>query len=383
MGTDHLGDIIPYGCGCGDCNFSTFIENGCPKPKGDTSPFPFLNTKGLTENERQILHGRLYEEFQLITRKFSHLTSAVCESLIDRNISVKRLVRSLRDLKAFQPAKSDSPLLQDRYKELKSAEDIDDVFDVISDYVSFFSFHIIEHIVVELGGTIDQETLQKYKGQLVEYCSRNIFECPSYSTPKKGKAILVLKVDSMVEMYNMKHLQQLTARITKILSLYKYTLHLCSVEKGCVQLVYQLPFSAPGMIFPLSTEQENEFAEAGFTKLECNEWKYSFINNLKVNGTEGVMCRCHPSLVGSMVRDKQIYPRPHPPIPSLRFLTWSNVMNSNVTVQIYGHVTYLYILCTCIHILVQAENGQPARDLEDTLTEPTPPLPPKRASIKG
>lgn len=158
---------------------------------------------------------------------------------------------------------------------------------MISDYVSFFSFHIIEHIVLELGDTTDQQTLQKYEEQLEEYCSRNIFECPSYSTSKKGQAILVMKVDSMVETYNMKHLHQLTARITKILSLYKYTLHLCSVEKGCVQLVYRLPSFAPGLIFPLSTNQEKEFAKAGFTKLECNKWKYTF--NPKVNGIQEVL----------------------------------------------------------------------------------------------
>lgn len=280
---DQTDEIMPYGCGCGDCTFSTFLDNGCPKPKGATSHFPFLNTEGLTENEQHILQGRLYEEFQLITRKFSHLTSAVCTSLIDRNVSVKQLVRSLRDLKAFQPAKSDIPLLQDRYKELKAAEDIDDVFDVISDYVSFFSFHLIEHIILELGVEKDLENLQKYKTQLMEYCSRNIFECPSYSTPKKGQALLVLKVDAVVETYNMKYLHQLTAQITKILSLHKYTLHLCSVEKGCVQLVYQLPSSLPETIFPLSTEQEREFARDGFIKLACNEWKYSFHSQVDTN----------------------------------------------------------------------------------------------------
>lgn len=98
-----------------------------------------------------ILKGRLYNEFQLITRRFSKFNFSICMSLIHQEIPVKMLARVLRDLRAFQPSESDSPLLRDRFDAIKDAKDIDEVFDILAEYVSFFSFHITEHIVENLG----------------------------------------------------------------------------------------------------------------------------------------------------------------------------------------------------------------------------------------
>ena len=221
-----------------------------------------------------ILEGRLYNEFQLITKSFSRFNSAVCQSLIDRNKTVKELARVLRDLRAFQPSRPDIPLLRDKFNEIKAAEDIDDVFDILADYVSFFSFHITEHIVESLGTSDDKRLLTEYKKKLEDYCKRNIFECPSYSAPKQGVAELVMKVEEGIEKYNMKHLAELISHVSKVISVSQHTLQLCSVEKGCVQLNFQIPDFVKYYIFPLLEEKIAGLKALGIILVRCDKWKY-------------------------------------------------------------------------------------------------------------
>lgn len=168
-------------------------------------------------------------------------------------------------------------VLSVRFDDIKSAKDIDDVFDILADYISFFSFHITEHIVDRLGTPKDKQLLAEYKQELEEYCKRNIFECPCYSVPNPGVAQLVMKVEDF-EKNNLKHLTELISRISKVLTVSQYTLQLCSVEKGCVQLNCQVPHFVREVVFPLSTEQTEELKKNKIILLQCGRWKYEVCN---------------------------------------------------------------------------------------------------------
>ena len=51
--------------------------------------------------------------------------------------------------------------------------------EIVSEYCSFFNYHIIELIINKLGTEKDKENLAKYKEEFAEYGRRHIFECPS------------------------------------------------------------------------------------------------------------------------------------------------------------------------------------------------------------
>lgn len=106
-----------FGCGCGKCSLTKFLDQGCPEPVKSLSSFPYLETSKLAPCEVMILKGRLFTEFQLISRRFSGFNTAICESLIDQNVPVKKLARALRDLGAFQSSSPDIPLLRDRLEQ--------------------------------------------------------------------------------------------------------------------------------------------------------------------------------------------------------------------------------------------------------------------------
>ena len=253
------------------------LEIGCPTPTFAT--FPHLNTGGLTPEEKERLKIRLCVESEDILRKFWHLHSSVYESLRQRDISVDRLVAHLLSLGAFDPVSkgSQKPVLQTFEQELQNAGSIEKVFWVIKDYSSFFNYHVIEHIVVELGTKQDKFELQNYKKEFSEYSKRRIYECSQVYGPisKVGHADLVLKVDSVYERFTVKELKKFEYRISRTLHVSpQKVLRLCRVEEGCLQLIFQIPSFVQQETFPLSSEQESALAAVGVIRLTCGDYEF-------------------------------------------------------------------------------------------------------------
>ena len=255
------------------------LETGSPSSSFTTSSFPYLNTSGLTPEQQERLKIRLCVESEDIERKFWHLHSRVYESLRERNVPVDRLVTHLLSLRAFDPVSKESqkPLLQTFFRELRSARSIEEVLWVIKDYFSFFNYHVIEHIAVELGTDQDKVELQNYEKEFDQYSKRRIYECPPVygSMTKDDHTDLVLKVDSVYEEFTVKELKKFQCRLSRILHVSSQSgLRLCQVEEGCLQLIFQVPSFVQQEIFPLFSEQESALAAEGVIKLTCGDYHF-------------------------------------------------------------------------------------------------------------
>ena len=227
--------------------------------------------------EQERLSVRLCVESEDIIHKFWRLHSKVYESLLKQNVSVDRLVGHLLSLHAFDPVYKDSqkPIFQAFFQKLRNAGSIEDVLFIIKDYISFFNYHVIKHIVEGLGTDQDKVELQNYEKEFVEYSKRRIYECPPDYAPKSDgdHADLVLTVDSVYEDFTVKELKNFEYRLSRIFCVSQQSvLRLCKVEKGCLQLIFQIPSFVQQEIFPLSTEQERALAAEGVMKLTCGEY---------------------------------------------------------------------------------------------------------------
>jgi len=281
-----------YGCLCGKCSLNTFLDGMCPNTEKTATSFPYLKVSSLTESERMILRGRLYEDFCQISIEFSKFNTAICESFVDCKIPVLRVTRILRDLRAFSPSLSDTPLLGTQIDAITPDKTIDDIFDILSHYVSFFNFQITEYLVTSLGTNKDKDLLCLYKAKLDEYCLRNIYECPSYSAPHPKQAALVMKVEG-IEQYNMKHLSKLLLYVSRALAVSNHSLRLCSVEEGCTKLNFQVPEFVRDFVFPLKMECIEELMRIGrsekkkpyyITMVKCGFYLYKVSNVLNCYG---------------------------------------------------------------------------------------------------
>ena len=256
------------------------LSTGSPTPTFTTRSFPYLEESGLTPEQQERLSTRLRVESEDIVRKFWRLHSRVYESLRQRNIPVDRLVVHLLSLGAFDPVMKDSqkPVLQTFSQEFRNAGSIEDVLFAIKDYFSFFNYHVIEHIVDELGTNQDKFELQNYKKEFAEYSKRRIYEClPVYgSVSKDGHIDLVLKVDLVYEKFTVNELKNFEYRLSRIFCVSPQTvLRLCRVEEGCLQLIFQVPSFLLWEIFPLSGEQERALAAERVIRLTCGHYQFT------------------------------------------------------------------------------------------------------------
>ena len=211
--------------------------------------------------------------------KFQELVSATIESLIQQNVSQYKLVSHVMTLGTFDPVLKEPqvPALCHRIKELKAADSIYEIFLVLNDYFSFFNYQLIEHIIKALGTKEDKAKLQRYKEDFNQYAKRRIFEClPEFGLVSDADhADIFVKVDSLYENYTVTEIEEFRHKLSKILRLSSHgILRLCRVDKGCFQLMFQVPSFVQYEIFPLSIEQERALSALYVIRLTCGEYQF-------------------------------------------------------------------------------------------------------------
>ena len=110
--------------------------------------------------------------------KFQKLFSATKKSLQERRVSVSQLVGHLQYLEGIEPTFTDVGLSPFRHELLADSETVANVMSVVVDYCSFFSYHMLEHIIDEFGTSEDKENLAAYKKDFEEYAQCCIVKGP-------------------------------------------------------------------------------------------------------------------------------------------------------------------------------------------------------------
>ena len=275
----------PFGCWCSKCTFLSFIERGCPAPLSPANCFPYLNLSGLTQEQQEDLIQRLRFESEKMMMRFQELLSATVKSLIRQSISHDELVMHVMALGAFKPVlnKPQVPAFHHRFQELKNADTVHKVFLVLKDYFSFFNYHILEHIIKELGTEQDKAELQRYKNDFNQYAKRRIFQCLSEFGPESDTyhADIFMKLDTQYDDYTVAETKGFCHKLSEILNVScQGILRLCRIEKGCFQLKFQVPSFVQQEIFPLCREKEIILAAEGVIKLTCGDYQFGKFGNM-------------------------------------------------------------------------------------------------------
>ena len=211
-----------------------------------------------------------------------------------QKVSLNELVVCVMTLGAFNPVfkESQMPVFHQFFEKLKAADTIPKVFMVLNDYFSFFNYHIIEHIIKELGTEEDKAQLQQYKDDFNQYAKRRIFEClPEFGpVSETDHAAIFVKLDSQYDNYTIVEIEGFRHKLSEILRVSSQgVLRLCRIDKGCVLLKFQVPSFVQQKIFPLSGDQEKVLAAEGVIKLTSGEYQFlqdedSAEVNMRVSG---------------------------------------------------------------------------------------------------
>ena len=156
--------------------------------------------------------------------EFQKLVSATMKSLKRRCVPLHELVSHVMALGTFDPVfkKPLVSVFHHRINPLKAADTIPNCFLVLNGYFSFFNYHIIEHIIKELGTDEDKTELQRYKEVFNWYVKRRIFECPPEPTGAASDADYIevfVILDSQYDIYTVAELDRFGHKLIEILHL--------------------------------------------------------------------------------------------------------------------------------------------------------------------
>ena len=212
--------------------------------------------------------------------RFQKLVSATIKSFQGRCVPLDDLVSHVMTLGAFDPVFKETqvPLFQCCFQRLEAADTIPKVFLVLKDYLSFFNYHILEQIIEELGTEKDKAELLNYKEDFKQYAKRRIFECLPEFGPVSNidHADIFVKLDSQYDNYTVAQIEGFRQKLSEILHISSQgILRLCRVDKGCFQVMFQVPSFVQQEIFPLSKKQKKALKDADVIKLTCGKYQFS------------------------------------------------------------------------------------------------------------
>ena len=250
---------------------------------------PFLQ---LSASEQEELKAMLDDDVRAMKRQFSFLVTKTRDSVEER-IPVGKYATSILALGAYEPVPEEQSqsLLNEHREEIKKAETISEIFNILSAYWNYLNYEILEDTIELYGISDDKKRLESYNECLQRFCKRRIFELhlpesssSSGNTLSSKQKKLAVKLN-VCEDITCDELLRIRSRIAKILHVKLATLIIDGVDAGCVQLTLLIPKFVAQEIFPLSDEQTLAlFKDASVIRLECGDYVIEVIEQYCVHG---------------------------------------------------------------------------------------------------
>ena len=247
--------VCPY---CGECTMEQFFMEGCPKQaetlQGENKIlFPHLDMAGLNVADRIDLEDRLQFETREIKLHFAKLILNVIQLLEDLQIPLEKVKISILSLDAFTDNLGIKVLDEEDAQKIEAAKNLSEVFIALRKYISFFNYHIVEHIIDQHEAARDSTLLRDYLLKFHRFCQRNIFEIPENLFPSISRItakVFALKCTEGVA--TLSGVNGVKGEIARIFSLRPAALQLCSIKRGCVVLHFLISAAVADHIFPVS-----------------------------------------------------------------------------------------------------------------------------------
>ena len=238
-----------------------------------------MDVTSLDKSEERNLYFRLWRQSKELHREFSRLCTNTYRSLKDHDVSKDELVVCITgddSLESFVKGQNKS-ILADRKQELFEAKDISKVWEIASDYFSYFNYYLIQQIIEHFGTKKDKEKLAEYKKSFTEYARRSFRQSPAeYGSQNETDSVIIVKLGApKYEDCTLGQLEQFIDEFSEILKLTQDgVLRLCRVLPGCVELTLLAPSFVESDAFPLSPDQEAALKALGVIRLRCGDYTY-------------------------------------------------------------------------------------------------------------
>ena len=260
--------MCPY---CSKCSLEQYLsEEGCPEATGKTL-FPYLNTKELSEEDREELEDTLVSATKDLQDRFSYTDAYVAQNLCADFMEVKNFAL---DLVGDLEQKENITLIED-------ATSIPEIIFALQPYKSFLNYEIIEEVVVAFGSPENCTEMQKYVTAFNDFSRKSAFELPisalSKQWNKRNENILTVKFPKK-GFVSLRGILAVRQAVASACEWKNWALNLCSIEDESdvrVALRFLVPAAVMDKNLLLSSAKISAPREVG---IYCEEEQATYTN---------------------------------------------------------------------------------------------------------
>ena len=229
-------------------------------PAVDLGPyFPYLSPGEMDEDELNYLRNKLMDQTKEIKRAFRGVLLHLKQDM-ESTAKLENVVLLLSQTYCSEDS--------DFKESLHACKSLAEVFNHLSDFVSFFNFDLVKLLTHHFGSPAMKRRLKKYKNRFRNYSKRCVCECPkdAFGKAKKSDKIYKIKTDKVLEIFTLEDLNELQHEIRKILG--RKLLRLLKVEDGCIELTFRV-FNCDD--FDISEDQNQALGDLGVLSVTCGQ----------------------------------------------------------------------------------------------------------------
>lgn len=228
-----------FQCKCSkNCSFDGYCRGQCL-----SDVFPFLDTQGLSDADRQTLTHRLTAEADELTKAFGELVLDTFDSFASEGTQPEEIMAvaiafcPVENRPSFTTVSGVQMFLQER------------------NLISAVNYRLLEKIIYRLGTAEDKKRLDEYKVHFVSFCKRGIFEVPSRivsngleATDKENCLVVKVKESRLPSFGDLYSLENAIAEV--IPGLDQSYIFVRDIQRGCVEVSFEI--LSKDNIFPLA-----------------------------------------------------------------------------------------------------------------------------------
>ena len=220
--------------------------------------FPYLSPGEMDEEEISYLRSELMDQTNEIKGVFGGLLLHLKQDM-ESTAKLEDVVLLLSQTYCSEDS--------DIKESLRACKSLAEVFNHLSDFVSFFNFDLVKLLTHHFGSPAMKKKLKKYKKRFQNYSKRRVCECPkeAFGKPEESDNIYKIKTDKILDKFTFEDLKKLEHKISKILG---HKLCLLKVEDGCIELTFRV-FNCND--FDISEDQKQALSDLGVLSVTCGQ----------------------------------------------------------------------------------------------------------------
>lgn len=248
---------MPAGCICGDCRLYTLCKRSYSNP--------IQNGTTIADKD--------------IERSFGGLVTDTSSSFAGR-VTKDQIVLYLKQMSLFSNG----------MEEVCKAENMEQLFVVLSDYWSWYNISLLEILINKFGKREDKERLEQYRKERASFLRNPLPKLQNEfrfgNGGGRGQKLLRIKISENWHTTSLDQISQVHKKIAMNLDIQLRELYLSSVTKGCICLNFVVAEVMDA--FPLSESQKKAMVTAGVFRLECGNyvWQVCAVTNIMIQNSQ-------------------------------------------------------------------------------------------------